>query len=265
MKPSLLSLLSFPPLILLTVPMAIAQPFTPLFSHSPQIALQFTLPPPPPDRSAPGGRGEGASRGCATGDKSLIALVPSYEPASNEPANNGQASNEQANSVTQVWGLTTVERPGFWFYVPYEKAVIQDIEFVLQTEGDETLYRSKINIPSQRGLVRVQPDVRLETGKKYHWFFKVKTICAANQPVVLNYVEGWVQRQIPAGLSDRLTTATPQKRASLYAENGIWYDALDTLAEAHFTNPNDATITQDWTDLLRAIGLENLANQQKVE
>jgi Domain of Unknown Function (DUF928) len=259
MKPLLLSLLFFPSFSFLTVPMAIAQPVAPLFSRSSQVALQFTPPPPPPDRSAPGGRGEGASRGCATGEKSLMALVPAYEQA------NGQANDGQANSVTQVWGLTTAERPGFWFYVPYEKAVIQDIEFVLQTDGDETLYRSKVNIPSQVGLVRVQPDVKLETGKKYHWFFKVKTICAANQPVMLNYVEGWVQRQALAALSDRLTTATPQQRASLYAENGIWYDALDTLAEAHFANPNEAEITQDWTDLLRAIGLENLADQKKVE
>jgi Domain of Unknown Function (DUF928) len=112
----------------------------------------------------------------------------------------------------------------------------------------------------------VQPDVVLGIGKKYHWFFKVKTVCAANQPTSLNYVEGWVQRQAPmATLSDRLTTATPQQRAQLYAENGIWYDALDALAEAHFANPNEASLTQDWKELLRSIGLEQLANQPRVE
>jgi len=180
-----------------------------------------------------------------------MAIVPSYE---------------QEDSVIQVWGLTTVERPGFWFYIPYDKTVIQDMEFVLQTDHDETLYRAKVSIPSQVGLVRVQPDAGMETGKKYHWFFKVKTACGTNQSVTSNYVEGWVQRQAPAaGLGDRLTAATLQQRASLYAENGIWYDALDTLAEAHFTNPNNANIAQDWTDLLRAIGLDDLAEQPKVE
>jgi Domain of Unknown Function (DUF928) len=38
--------------------------------------------------------------------------------------------------------------------------------------------------------------------------------------------------------------------------NGIWYDALTTLAQ-----PEDRAIAQEWTDLLKAVGLENLATQ----
>jgi crotonobetainyl-CoA:carnitine CoA-transferase CaiB-like acyl-CoA transferase len=115
-------------------------------------------------------------------------------------------------------------------------------------------------------LMKVQPDADLEVGKKYHWFFKVKTVCEANQPPALSYVEGWIQRQaVTSVLGNRLTTATPQQSARLYAEAGIWYDALNTLAEAHFANPNEVSLTQDWTELLRSVGLEQFASQPPVE
>jgi Domain of Unknown Function (DUF928) len=238
-------------LVLLLIPGTIAHSSTPPSRASQPSSLRFVPPPPPPDRSAPGGRGEGASRSCKTGESSLTALVPSYG---------------DVDSVLQVWGVTTAERPSFWFYVPYDSAAIQSIEFVLQTDTDETLYRAEVGIPSQVGLVKVQPEVSLEVGKKYHWFFKVKTICEADQPTALSYVEGWVQRQAPTtALSDRLTPANPQNSARLYAEAGIWYDALNTLAEAHFANPDEASLTQDWTDLLGAIELAHLADQPQVK
>jgi Domain of Unknown Function (DUF928) len=247
MKRSLLVLFLIPSFVLLFIPEALVRSSPQSFAST---SIRFIPPPPPPDRSAPGGRGEGASRGCKTGESSLTAIVPSY----------GEAD------ALQIWGLTIAERPSFWFYVPYEPGTIQAIEFVLQTDADETLYRSEVAIPSQAGLVKVQPEPGLEIGKKYHWFFKVKTLCAANQPVSLNYVEGWVQRQAPAaGFSDRLDTANPQQQARIYAENGIWYDALNTLAEAHFANPSEASLTQDWIDLLRSIGLEPIASQPQVE
>jgi Domain of Unknown Function (DUF928) len=92
------------------MPEAIVHSSTPPSPRPSQISsLRFVPPPPPPDRSAPGGRGEGASRGCRTGESSLTALVPSYG---------------KADSDLQVWGLTTAERPSFWFYVPYEATAI---------------------------------------------------------------------------------------------------------------------------------------------
>jgi hypothetical protein len=179
MKRSLIFLFLIPSLVLLFTPGAMVHSS---LQPSASDSIRFIPPPPPPDRSAPGGRGEGASRGCKTGEGALTALVPSYG---------------EAESALQIWGLTIAERPSFWFYIPYDPAAIQAIEFVLQTDADETLYRSEVAIPSQAGLVKVQPDPGLEIGKKYHWFFKVKTLCAANQPVSLNYVEDGCNAKLP--------------------------------------------------------------------
>jgi Domain of Unknown Function (DUF928) len=236
---SRLSVISITAGILIPLSFAVAQPIA--------LALKFTPPPIPPDRSAPGNRGEGASRGCTTGEHPLTALVPSYR---------------QTDGLTQVWGMTSQAQPSFWFYLPYEPATIQTLEFVVQDDQDETLYRNEIPDPSRSGMMQVKlpAGVPLAVGKAYHWFFKVTAVCGANQPETLTYVEGWVQRQaLTAAVSDRLQQATPQQQEAIYAENGLWYDALNALAERRFANPTDAALARDWKELLGAIGLGDLA------
>jgi hypothetical protein len=225
------------------------------------LSLNFT-PPPPPDRGAPGDRGEGASRGdCAASNHPLTALVPSYEQTLN--------SAGESIALTQVWGLTTAERPSFWFYLPYDRQWIQEIEFVLQTEQNQNLDRIPISIPATAGIIRVQipPTASpLQPGIPYRWFFKVRVACNPAQPPTLSYVEGWVERvELDEAWNDRLRQASLLQRAELYAEQGIWYDALTTLAELHRDRPDDAAIAADWTALLRSIGLEHLATQPLLE
>ena len=237
-------------LSLISLPTAQATPM-----QSSLVSINYT-PPPPPDRGAPGNRGEGASRGCTShAGHPMMALAP--EQTLN--ATSGAAS------ITQVWGLTTTDHPRFWFSVPYDPAKVSAIEFVLQNDQEQAIYRAPIPVPPASGIMAVQlPSTvgGLEINRQYHWFFKVRTVCESNQAATLDYVEGWIQRiQLEQGLSDRLTQATPQQRAALYAANSIWYDALTTLAELKLAKPEDRAIAQDWTDLLKSVGLENLATQ----
>lgn len=217
-------------------------------------SISYT-PPPPPDRGAPGSRGEGASRGCTAGSQPLMALVPEQT----------LSATSNAAPITQVWGLTSTDHPRFWFFVPYNPAQISAIEFVLQDNQDQTFYRASISVPSAPGIIAVSlPSSvgELEINQQYHWFFKVRAVCESNQAPTLDYVEGWIQRTLLGqGLRDRLTQATPRQQAALYAENGIWYDALTTLAELKLAQPDDQAIAQDWIELLKAIGLEHLATQ----
>lgn len=221
-------------------------------ARSNAVALNYN-PPPPPNRGAPGNRGEGASRSCTVNNQPLIALVPSTE------------QTVDAATLTQVWGLTSIDHPSFWFHLPYDPAQISTIEFVLQTEQDQTIYRASVPLPATAGIMQVQlPSTvdPLEPDQRYHWFFKVRTICQPNQVPMLSYVEGWVQRtRLDPALDSQIAEAAPLQKAALYAENGIWYDALTTLAELKLAAPQDQAIAQDWTDLLNAIGLGNLATQ----
>lgn len=223
--------------------------------------ITFSPPPPPPDRGVPGDRGGAASRGCGAGNQSITALIPVYEQTLKQ-------GKPEAVSVTKVWGLTTEEYPTFWFFVPYKKSTINSIEFVLKDESSkpsQTLYQTIVTIPEVPGIISIRLSATtppLQVDKMYHWFFKMKVICAPQQPAEREYVEGWVQRINPnLKLANSLKQATPQQRIGLYAENGIWYDALTTLAELRLAKPQDPTLVAEWMNLLKSVDLENLAKQ----
>lgn len=58
-------------------------------------------------------------------------------------------------------------------------------------------------------------------------------------------------------MKSRLYTAnTPRERVLLFAENGLWYDALTLLAEERRIKPQDGRITKDWQDLLESPKVE---------
>jgi hypothetical protein len=226
---------------------------------------KFSPPPPPPDRGAAGERGGAASRGCGVGNQSMIALVPVYEQTLKQ-------GKTEAVTVTKVWGLTTEEHPTFWFFVPYTKSTIDSIEFVLKDESSkpsQTLYRTSVTIPEVPGIISIRLSATtppLQVDKMYHWFFKMRVICDPQQPVEREYVEGWVQRVNPnPKLADSLKQATPQQRIRLYAENGIWYSALTTLAELRLAKPQDPTLVVEWMNLLKSVDLENLAKQPLIK
>jgi hypothetical protein len=247
------------PALTLTLGLSLLSSFSlPTLQAAPKLPILTSVsyrPPPPPNRGAPGSRGEGASRGCTAGSQPLMALVPEQT----------LSATSGAAPVTQVWGLTSTAHPRFWFSVPYDAVKVSAIEFVLQNDQDQTIYRTPVPVPSTPGIVSVQlPSTvdGLEPNQPYHWFFKVRVLCKLDQPTTLDYVEGWIQRTpLDPELGARLAQAAPQQQAALYAENGIWYDALTTLAELKLAQPEDQAIAQDWTELLKSVGLENLATQ----
>lgn len=222
-------------------------------------AIRFTPPPPPPDRNAPGNRGGGAGRSCGVRQQSITALVPEY-----------RQSLTTGGTITKVWGTTTAERPTFWFDVPYQKETIVAMEFVLQNNASPAidLYRTTITPPAIPGIVSVQLPTTvpsLEVGQGYQWFFKVRLHCGTSPTVgqsqlLKETVSGWVERVSPSAvLLSQLKVATLSQRAVLYAQEGIWFDALTTLAELRLSEPQNAEFLEEWIRFLQTVGLEKLA------
>jgi Domain of Unknown Function (DUF928) len=212
--------------------------------------VKFKMPPPPPQRGIPGNRTSAASRdNCPTVSQPLTALVPEY----------------RANPVDRVWGLTSMESPTLLFYVPYAKTAIVDISFTIQDESNpadtKIVYRNLTIAPTQTpGVMQVALPKSLAPNTPYHWFLKLNMECRRGQRPI--FVDGWIQRaQIDRNLSVQLERATPAAKVSLYAENGLWYDAIATLASLRSTKPQDTALTQDWQNLLNAIDLGHLASQ----
>lgn len=217
--------------------------------------IDYQPPPPPPERDAPGNRGGGGGRGCGPNSQPTTALIPTQKRILN--------GNPEATTV-QVWGTTLSERPTFWFDVPDERSTIKSVEFVLQDNTDQDLYRSGIVLPETPGIVNIKlPETvtALKAGALYHWFLNITFDCPSDGSVT-RQINGWVQRVAPdSKLTQLLKNATPAQQAILYAKNGIWFDALTTLGDLRRSKPKDLSAIENWNRLLQSIGLENLKTQ----
>lgn len=219
----------------------------PLATTSHKKPLRLVLPPLPPGQPPGGRRYGGARRGmCPVGNPALTALVP---------------LTEKPTSIMNVWGLTTVERPTFWFYTPYAKGSSHPADFVLLDEESNSIYRQDIVLPNEPGVISVSLPTtapKLSVGKQYRWFFNV--YCENQKQQAPIYVEGVIQRvNLKPAIAHQLQYAQPRQQVAIYASNGIWHEALTTLAQLRQNNPQDATLQQEWQNLLIFVGLGDIA------
>ncbi|NJN86669.1 MAG: DUF928 domain-containing protein [Leptolyngbyaceae cyanobacterium SL_7_1] len=207
------------------------------------MAQQFV----PPDRGLPGRREGGGTRGsCLRGQVPLTALMP--------------ASN---------FAQTTKTSPTFFWYVP--PFLAETAEFVLLDEHDNELYHTTVQLVEDGGVVSLSlPTVKdasgtdvslLNEGQDYHWYFSL--ICDPDDRSGDVFAEGWIQRVQPTlALTNRLAIArTEREQAAVYAEAGIWHDALTTLAELRRSQPSNSALLSNWITLLESVDLENIASE----
>ncbi|NJL62847.1 MAG: DUF928 domain-containing protein [Methylacidiphilales bacterium] len=55
--------------------------------------------------------------------------------------------------------------------------------------------------------------------------------------------------------------ATPQQQTNIYAQNGMWFQALTTIGELRRKNPQDTTLKATWNSLLTEIDLIEIAEK----
>ena len=213
----------------------------------------------PENRGAPKDRkGAGTRRNCPVANKPLTALVPLVSITANQAVQTGTATKLYALS------LTTAEHPTFWFYVPYVPKNINSGKFVLLDEKNNSVTTEPIPITLSNtpGVIRVSvpaTEKPLSIGQYYHWYFLMDCSPHDSEDIA---VEGLVQRIVPKQeLTRRLQTATPRQRVALYAQAGIWQDAVTTLGELRVHQRQDAALATDWKDLLDSVGLDNISTE----
>lgn len=153
-------------------------------------------------------------------------------------------------------GKTVTERPTVWFYVPYSPQAAPAGEFVLQEENGNEVYRTAFTLPATPGFVSFSTPLAVEplkVNKLYRWYFKL--YCEQQRSSTPVFVEGWVQRVEKTPALDRQLQAARSREYVVYADNGIWYDALNDLAQLRLNNPSNSLFTDDWANLLRAKGV----------
>jgi hypothetical protein len=205
----------------------------------------------PRDRGLPGRREGGGTRGdciragnaTATRPSTLTALMPD-----------------------QNLGLTTSSNPTLFWYVPENSATAA--EFILMDDSDTEVYKARFQVTGEAGVISLSlPEAAglppLQVGKDYHWSFAL--ICAAQESSDnsgLVFTEGWIQRIEPdAELQTRLDNATEPDRALIYAEAGIWQDAIASVASQRRTQPTNTLFATRWNTLLESVGLSEVSAQ----
>ncbi|MEG4962089.1 MULTISPECIES: DUF928 domain-containing protein [unclassified Microcoleus] len=164
-------------------------------------------------------------------------------------------------------GRTVSEYPTLFFYLPQTKAELA--EFTLEDQSGNEIYKQDVTISNLSGVIGVSIPANtnvlpLEAGKSYRWNFTV--ICDAQDRSSDQIESGVVRRvELSADIRSQLEKADPRQKTVIYAENGIWQDALSTLAAARQANPNDAELAADWESLLESVTLGKIAKEPIVE
>lgn len=147
------------------------------------------------------------------------------------------------------FGQTVSPYPTFYWYVP--EVTAKAAEFVLIDEEDNEIYTVKFQLQQtdQGGLISLSlPEgaglAPLEVDKNYHWYFSL--ICNEFDRGTDIFTDGWVRRIAEP--------ETPLVTANDYAQAGIWFEALEILAEEQRLE-TDGVLNPEWLSLLESVGL----------
>ena len=158
------------------------------------------------------------------------------------------------------YGSTTIERPTFWVNVP--KTSAQQAILLIKKSSNPDWHQSvthsqqSIDLTGKAGLIGIKWSENapaLEIGESYQWV--VALVCGnqpnPNDPLVATGIKRIAKSPISKQLSN---TFTQLDKASIYAQNGVWYDALDILIaeKASLNNWNDI-----WLEYLQSGGLSS--------
>ncbi|NJN22091.1 MAG: DUF928 domain-containing protein [Leptolyngbya sp. RL_3_1] len=188
-------------------------------------------------------------------DESALADAPLNQP-----------ENEVDPELTVPVDATTVEHPAFFVYIPALDGPTT-AQFTLQSDPNdplavEELVNVRFTVSGEEGIVGIwlpETTPPLQTDRQYYWQMSVE--CNAEKLTENPVISGWVQR---VGL-DQPLPETAAQQAAFYAEQGIWQDALSTLATLRYGNPDNAAFITDWQALMEAAGLEGFADQPIVQ
>ena len=160
-------------------------------------------------------------------------------------------------------GVTTQEQPSlFWF-----QSKPGDAKFeltLLQENKVKPLVQVKVERSTKAGIQRLKLSdhgVKLAPAVEYQWVVALVTD-ADNRSKDL-VASGVIKRVEPtADLKEKISKATPASLASVYADAGIWYDALSVLSDQIEAKPEDKALRQTRADLLRQVGLKTAAQSE---
>ena len=196
----------------------------------------------PPMRGAPAARIGGGTRGIGDQTLTLVVLAPDHT------------------------GLTTKEQPTLYWYASEPVPAKLEVTLINDDNIDPEL-EEVVATPGNAGIQSIdlkKAGARLETGKEYRWF--VSVIADPGQRSNDVVASGTIQR-IDASdkLKGEVDAADENSLASIYANEGIWYDAIDALNRMIEKSPDNKELQQQRTAILEQVGLQDAADYTRAQ
>jgi hypothetical protein len=160
-------------------------------------------------------------------------------------------------------GLTTQEQPSLFWY--QSKPANAKFELtLLQDNKVKPIVQVQIERSTKAGIQRLKLadyNAKLTPGVEYQWV--IALVSDPDNRSKDQVASGVIKRIEPsADLKTKLAAAAPGAAVGLYADAGVWYDALSLLSDQIDADPANQTLHQTRADLLRQVGLKTAADSE---
>jgi hypothetical protein len=193
----------------------------------------------PPLRGAPEGRVAGGSRSPADEMPVLYLLAPDHV------------------------GLTTKEQPVlFWFISEVKKHPLE--LSIIEVSTHEPIFEARLKPPRQPGIQTFRladHGVRLRIGTLYRCFVRMMPDPAHPSRDLVSF--GDVRRvELSETLRMHLKGVPKATHVHVFAEEGLWYDALAAVSDSINTSPKETPYREQRASLLMQAGLKDVAEYE---
>lgn len=213
------------------VPPAMAQATKPSPPTAPATAM-VTQVYKPPLLGAPGGRVGGGTRGTGRQQFVLTVLAPDHT------------------------GQTVREQPTLYWFISSDSQFPVELTLT-DPRTTRPVLETRLAAPVAAGVHSIRLaayGVRLDPGVPYRWFVSVVADPGRRSRDIL--AGGAIERIEPAeGVRTQVARARPDELPSVYAEAGLWYDALAAISELIASYPDDRELQKQRAVLLTQAGL----------
>lgn len=161
-------------------------------------------------------------------------------------------------------GLTTQEQPSLFWY--QSKPANAKFELtLLQDNKVKPIVQVQVERSTKAGIQRLKLSdykAKLDVGVEYQWVVALITDPDNRSKDLI--ASGVIKRIEPnADLKTKLASAAPTTAPAVYADAGIWYDALSVLSDQVDADSGNQALRQTRADLLRQVGLKTVADSEK--
>ena len=186
----------------------------------------------PPSRGAPGGRIGGGTRGGGQNVFVLSVLAPDHS------------------------AFTTSEQPSLYWFISKPTSLPVELT-VMDPQGVQPILETRVPAPVKAGIQPVRLadyNVHLAPGAAYRWFVAVIPDADRRSKDIL--AGGAIERvDLQQDVKAKLAKASEKEIPFIYAQAGLWYDALKSISDLIDAAPQDQELHNQRAALLKQVGL----------